>query len=105
KRIDPAIAALLRRLSSLSTELSKPARRFQAPEAQEMLSGIERDLNLALYEPPSLRPDDSWIGVRRQAAEDIGALFGPLFLSVDKDLHFSAQIASRLRSLADSLDA
>jgi len=105
KRIDPAIAALLRRLSSLSTEVSKPVRRSQAPEAQEMLSGIERDLNLALYEPPSLRPDDSWIGVRRQAAEDIGALFGPLLLSVDKDFRFSAQIASRLRSLADSLDA
>ncbi|MGO9723289.1 MAG: FUSC family protein [Methylocella sp.] len=105
KRIDPAIAALLRRLSILSTELSKPARRFQAPEAQEMLSSIERDLNLALYEPPSLRPDDSWIGVRRQAAEDIGALFGPLLLSVGKDFRFSAQIASRLRSLADSLDA
>ena len=105
KRIDPAIAALLRRLSGLLTEVSKSVRRSQAPEAQEMLSGIERDLNLALYEPPSLRPDDSWIGVRRQAAEDIGALFGPLLLSVDKDFRFSAQIASRLRSLADSLDA
>ena len=105
KRIDPAIAALLRRFSGLLTEVSKPVRRSQAPEAQEMLSGIERDLNLALYEPPSLRPDDSWIGVRRQAAEDIGALFGPLLLSVDKDFRFSAQIASRLRSLADSLDA
>jgi multidrug resistance protein MdtO len=105
KRIDPAIAALLRRLSGLLTEVSKPARRSQAPEAQEMLSGIERDLNLALYEPPSLRPDDSWIGVRRRATEDIGALFGPLLLSVDKDFRFSAQVASRLRSLADSLDA
>jgi multidrug resistance protein MdtO len=105
KRIDPAIAALLRRLSGLLTEVSKPVRRSQAPEAQEMLSGIERDLNLALYEPPSLRADDSWIGVQRQAAEDIGALFGPLLLSVDKDFRFSAQIASRLRSLADSLDA
>jgi multidrug resistance protein MdtO len=105
KRIDPAIAALLRRLSGLLTEVSKPVRRSQAPEAQEMLSGIERDLNLALYEPPSLRPDDSWIGVRRRATEDIGALFGPLLLSVDKDFRFSAQIASRLRSLADSLDA
>ena len=104
-RIDPAIAALLRRLSGFLMEVSKSVRRSQAPEAQEMLSGIERDLNLALYEPPSLRPDDSWIGVRRQAAEDIGALFGPLLLSADKDLRFSAQIASRLRSLADSLDA
>ena len=105
KRIDPAIAALLRRLSGLLTEVSKSVRRSQAPEAQEMLSGIERDLNLALYEPPSLRPGDSWIGVRRQAAEDIGALFGPLLLSVDKDFRFSAQITRRLRSLADSLGA
>jgi len=105
KHIDPAIAALLWRLSGLLTEVSKPVRRSQAPEAQEMLSGIERDLNLALYEPPSLRPDDSWIGVRRRAAEDIGALFGPLLLSVDKDFRFSAQITRRLRSLADSLDA
>ena len=105
KHIDPAIAALLRRLSGLLTEVSKPVRRSQAPEAQEMLSGIERDLNLALYEPPSLRPDDSWIGVRRQAAEDIGALLGPILLSVDMDFRFSAQIASRIRSLADSLDA
>jgi multidrug resistance protein MdtO len=105
KRIDPAIAALLRRLSGLLTGVSKPARRFQAPEAQEMLSGIERDLDLALYEPLSLRPDDSWIGVRRRAADQVGALFGPLLLTADKDLRFSAQIASRLRSLADSLNA
>ena len=105
KRIDPAIAALLRRLGGLLTEASKSTRRSQGAEAQEMLAGIERDLNLAPYEPPSVRPDDSWIGVRRRAADDIGALFGPLLLTADKDLRFSAQIASRLRRLADSLDA
>src|SRR5208283_2489463 len=66
KRIDPAIAALLRRLSGLLTEVSKPVRRSKAPEAQEMLSGIERDLNLALYEPLSLRPDDSPPSGRRR---------------------------------------
>ena len=86
-------------------EVSKPARRSQAPEAQEILASIERDLNLAPYEPPSVRPNGSWIGVRRRAAEEIGALFGPLLLTADKNLRFSAQIASRLRRLADSLDA
>jgi multidrug resistance protein MdtO len=105
KRIDPAIATLLRRLSGLLMEVSKPARRSQAPEAQEILASIERDLNLAPYEPPSVRPNGSWIEVRRRAAEEIGALFGPLLLTADKDLRFSAQIASRLRRLADSLDA
>ena len=46
KRIDPAMAALLRCLGGLVTEASKSIRRFEAPEAQEMLAGIERDLIL-----------------------------------------------------------
>jgi multidrug resistance protein MdtO len=104
KRIDPAIAALLRRLNGLLTEVSKSARRSQASEAQEMLAGIERDLELAQYEPPSIRPIDSWIGVRRRAADEVGALYGPLLLAGNKDLRFSAQIANRLSRLADRLD-
>jgi multidrug resistance protein MdtO len=90
KRIDPAIAALLRRLSGLLTEVSRPARRSQASKAREIVAGIERDLDLAHYEPPSIRPIDSWIGVRRRAADEVGALFGPLLLAADKDLRFSA---------------
>jgi multidrug resistance protein MdtO len=105
KRIDPAFAALLRRLSGLLTVPSKSTRRSEAPEAQEMLAGIERDLDLALYEPPSFRPVDSWVGVRRRAADELGALFGPLLLTADKDLRISAQLANRLYRLADNLDA
>jgi multidrug resistance protein MdtO len=105
KRIDPAIAALLRRLGALVTEVSKSARRSEAPELQEMLAGIERDLDLAPYEPRSIRPIDSWIEVRRRAADELGALFGPLLLTADKDLRISAQLANRLYRLADNLDA
>lgn len=105
KRIDPAIAALLRRLGGLLTETSKSTRRSEGAEVQEMLAGIERDLDLAQYEPPSIRPIDSWIGVRRRAADKLGALFGPLLLTADKDLHFSAKLANRLRRLANNLDA
>ena len=104
KRIDPAIAALLRRLGGLLTETSKSTRRSEGAEVQEMLAGIERDLDLAQYEPPSIRPIDSWIGVRRRAADKLGALFGPLLLTADKDLRFSAQLANRLRRLANNLD-
>jgi hypothetical protein len=70
-----------------------------------MLAGIERDLDLAQYEPPSIRPIDSWIGVRRRAVDKLGALFGPLLLTADKDLRFSAELANRLRRLANNLDA
>jgi multidrug resistance protein MdtO len=105
KRIDPAIAALLRRLGALLAERSKSSRRSEAPKTQEMLAAIEQDLHLARYEPASVRPDDRWIEVRRRAVDEIGALFGPLFLTADRDLRFSAQIANRLRRLADNLDA
>jgi multidrug resistance protein MdtO len=104
KRIDPAIAALLRRLSGLLMEASKPARLSHVAEMQEMIAGIERDLVLAQYEPPSIRPSDSWIKVRQRAAEEVGALFGPLLLTGDKNPHFSAQVANRLSRLADTLD-
>jgi multidrug resistance protein MdtO len=83
KRIDPAIAALLRCLGGLLTEAKKSTRRSQAPEVQEMLSGIERDLDLSPYEPPSVRPDDRWVGVRRRAAGELGTLFGPLLLTAE----------------------
>jgi multidrug resistance protein MdtO len=105
ERIDPAIAALLRRLGGLLEEVSKSARHSQASEAQEMLAGIERDLNLAQYEPSSIRPIDRWLGVRRRAADELGALFGPLLLTGEKNRQFSAQIASRLSRLANRLDA
>ncbi len=105
KRIDPAIAALLRRLGGLLTETSKSTRRSEGAEVQEMLAGIERDVDLARYEPPSIRPIGSWIGVRRRAADEVGALFGPLLLTADKDLRISAQLANRLLKLANNLDA
>jgi multidrug resistance protein MdtO len=103
KRIDPAMAGLMRRLGSLLTEAARPARCSEAAEAQEALAGIERDLNLVQYEPASIRPPDSWVGGRRQAADELGALFGPLFLTGGKDLSSTANVANRLSGLADSL--
>jgi multidrug resistance protein MdtO len=105
KRIDPAMAVLLRRLGSLLTEAARPARCSEAAEAEEALAAIERDLDLAQYEPASIRPPDSWIDGRRQAADELGALFGPLFLTGGKDLSFTAKIITRLSRLANSLDA
>jgi multidrug resistance protein MdtO len=105
KRIDPAMAALLRRLSTLLREANRVARCSEGAEAQEMLAGIERDLDLAQYEPLAIRPGDSWLKVRRRAADAFGALFGPVFLTGGKDLPFAAKIAGRLSWLADSLEA
>jgi multidrug resistance protein MdtO len=99
KRIDPAIAALLRRLAALMTA-AKTARPALAAQAQSELAEIETDIALAAYEPSTVRPDAQWLTARRKAADEIGALGSPLLLDAAKDATTSAQIARRLEALA-----
>jgi len=99
KRIDPAIAALLRRLAALMTA-DKSARPALASQAQSELAGIETDIDLAAYEPSAVRPNTQWLAARRKAADEIGALGSPLLLDADKDATTSSQIAKRLEALA-----
>ena len=100
ERIDPAIAALLRRLAALMTA-GKSARPALASQAQSELAEIETDIDLAAYEPSTIRPNPQWLTARRKAADEIGALGSPLLLDSDKDATASAQIANRLEALAD----
>jgi multidrug resistance protein MdtO len=99
KRIDPAIATLLRRLAALMTA-DKSARPALASQAQSELAEIETDIGLAAYEPSTIRPNPQWLAARRKAADEIGALGSPLLLDADKDATISAQIAQRLEALA-----
>jgi multidrug resistance protein MdtO len=99
KRIDPAIAALLRRLAALMTA-DRSARRTMASQAQSELAEIETDIDLAAYEPSTIRPNAGWLAARRKAADEIGGLGSPLLLSADKHAPSSAQIADRLEALA-----
>ncbi|MGA9823720.1 MAG: FUSC family protein [Methylocystis sp.] len=105
KRVDVTLAALLRNFRDLLTVSSRLERDALAPQAQEMLASAEQDLDLALYEPPSVRHSDQWIGTYRRAAQEIGALFGPLLLTARAAPRFSAKIAARLDRIAVSLDA
>jgi multidrug resistance protein MdtO len=100
KRIDPAIAALLRRLAALMTA-DKSAQRALALQAQSELAEIETDIDLAAYEPSTVRPTPQWLAARRKAADEIGALGSPLLLSADEHTATSAQIAKRLEALAE----
>jgi len=99
QRIDPAIAALLRRLAVLMTA-DKTVRPALASQAQSELAEIETDIDLAAYEPSAVRPNAQWLAARRKAADEIGALGSPLLLDADKDAATSAQIAKRLEALA-----
>jgi multidrug resistance protein MdtO len=100
KRIDPAIASLLRGLSAMMRVADVRARRALASAAQSQLGKIETDIDLADYEPEAVRPNAAWLAARRHAADEIGALEAPLLLSADDDPRTSAQIADRLEALA-----
>ncbi|HEY2529167.1 MAG TPA: FUSC family protein [Xanthobacteraceae bacterium] len=99
KRIDPAIAALLRRLGAVMTTDAR-TRRALASQAQLALTEIQTDIELAGYEPSSVRPSPTWLAARRNAADEIGALGSPLLLSADREPAASVQIAERLETLA-----
>jgi multidrug resistance protein MdtO len=101
KRIDPAIATLLQTLSTMMTAATATARRALASQARSALAAIKTDIELAGYEPTSVRPDPAWLARRDQFADDIGALESALLLSADKEPATSRSIARRLQALAD----
>jgi multidrug resistance protein MdtO len=105
KRIDPAIAALLRQLGMMMTEPNPAARLKLASEARSSVAAIETDLELAGYEPEALRPSEEWLSARRGAAREIGSLEGALLLSANRDKATSGPIAGRLKIRADRFAA
>ena len=98
ERIDPAIAALLRRLGIMMTALDPTVRQTLASEARFSLTAIETDLELTGYEPEAVRPPEKWLSARRDAAREIEALEGALLLSANRDKATSAAISDRLES-------
>jgi multidrug resistance protein MdtO len=105
KRIDPAIAALLRRLGAMVKTANPAARRALASQSQAALGAIEVDIDLARYEPGIVRPSPDWVAGRRAIAHDIAAIESPLLLAGGQDIGASAHIAARLETLADRVTA
>jgi multidrug resistance protein MdtO len=99
KRIDPAIAALLRRLGTMMTA-DPQSHRALASEAQSALAEIETDISLASYEPSGVCPTAAWLAARCGVVEEIGALESLLLLSADDSVTTRMQIANRLEVLA-----
>jgi multidrug resistance protein MdtO len=102
--IDPAIRALLQRLSVMMTTVGVPARRSVAAEVLAARDAIESDLKLVAYEPRATRPQPSWRGHRLEAMRAILTLTGPLLLSADRWSAASVEFSRRLRELAHTPD-
>ena len=102
QRIDPALAAVLRRLSTMATATAA-TRRSVVAELQGTLGNIQQDLDLLGYEPTSIRPASSWVRARRRAAQALGALQSALSLSAGQHSGSAGKIGQRLQQIADSL--
>jgi multidrug resistance protein MdtO len=102
KGIDPALAAVLRKLSAMSKAASVITRGSLAAQVQGALGSIAQNLHLAHYEPTRVRPSESWLQARRRAVEVLGALEGPLFMRPAKD---TADVGDRLNRSADLIDS
>jgi multidrug resistance protein MdtO len=102
RRIDPAISALLQRLSAMTVALGVSARRSVVAEILASRDAIESDLVLVSYEPHWTRPQPGWQGRRLAAVRAILALTGPLLLSVNRSPAVSVEFSRRLREVANA---
>jgi multidrug resistance protein MdtO len=100
RRIDPAIAALLRKLGDMMRATNPWTRRAVAFTARPALAAIKTDIELAAYEPRAVRPSRTWLAARHSSVHEIAALESPLLLSADQEAVTSAHIANRLETLA-----
>jgi multidrug resistance protein MdtO len=115
-RIDAAMTTVLRQLSAMSKAVSSVATGALAVKAQAALGAIEGNLDVARYEPTSIRPTAGWLQARRQAAAEIDALVVPLLVlnsrpspsvreAPDEGAALAADVARRLDGLADGVSA
>ena len=102
RRVDPAISALLRRLSVMTTTSGVPARRSVAAEVLASRDAIEFDLELVAYKSRWTRPRPDWRRLRLDAVQAILALTGPLLLSADRSPTLSLEFGRRLREVANA---
>jgi multidrug resistance protein MdtO len=102
RRIDTGIAALFRRLGAMMTAVNRSQRSLLASEATAALGAVEQDLELARYEPTSVRPANDWLDVRRRTLDAIAGLMAPLLLRANQEPSLRGELSLRLGGLADS---
>jgi multidrug resistance protein MdtO len=100
-RIDPAIAAVLRKLADLAHAGASKTRWRLVAETQATLGGVEQDLDLIGYEPSSIRPDQSWLDWQQRILNATQSLMGPVLLGADQGPHLANDLRSRLDRVSD----
>jgi multidrug resistance protein MdtO len=103
RRVDPALAAAFKQLAQVVRASQPRERRLLASEVQGSLSKIEADIDLAHYEPVSIRSSAAWLSARRQVVNNSQSLGTELLLSADARELSRVDAVTRLERLATSL--
>ena len=103
RRIDPALASLLRRFANLTGASSRSRRSALATEAADAMGAISQDVQLAEYEPSRIAPSKLWLAARVHTLHRLRAMIGPLLLLPNEEPLVARHVAHRLDVLADEL--
>lgn len=102
RRLDPALAALFRQLASIGRLASHVGRLYALPGIRPAISKIDTDLQIAYYEPSSLRPPTDWLERRKALLDRVPGLEYTLLTSDSRN--DSDDMAAQLDRMADAID-
>jgi multidrug resistance protein MdtO len=103
RRVDPGLATAFRQLAKVISTQGPRERQLLASQAQGTLRQIETDIDLAHYEPTTIRSSAAWLAARRQIVESSQSLGSLLLLSTDTRELSRVEAGSRLERLATRL--
>jgi multidrug resistance protein MdtO len=103
RRVDPALATALRQLAKAASAKEPRERQLLGSQAQGTLGEIETDIELAHYEPASVRSSAAWLSSRRQLVENSQSLGTLLLISAGTSELWRVDAAMRLERLATRL--
>ncbi|MDR3462400.1 MAG: FUSC family protein, partial [Beijerinckiaceae bacterium] len=104
RRVAAAVPTVLRRLREMTTAATGASRGAMSTDVNAALCEAVRDLEIAGYEPSSVRPPKDWLAIRRQALGEMAAVLGPLLLVANQNCAPLEAFASRFDRLADHLE-
>jgi multidrug resistance protein MdtO len=104
RRVDPALATALRQLSNVAAAKDPRERQLLASQIQGALRNTETDIELAHYEPVSIRSPAAWLSVRRQVIETSQSLISLLLVSTGSGELSRVDAGRRLERLATRLE-
>lgn len=102
RRIDPAISALLRQFVRVARLAQHAERRDALPATPAAFAKIDTDLQIAYYEPASIRPRAEWFKRRETLLGNLSGSESTLLLCDDNNAREA--MAVRFDHLADAID-